>query len=508
MISISLAAWAWFFLIGYLLTMMGLGLWAMKLVKNSDDFATARGAYGPLFLAFALTATTASGATFLGIPGITYKIGFPGLWYAFVYPVGVYLGLMVSIKAVTRIGQKMGNRSIPEYLGDRYQSDGLRIGMALFSLMLLFYLAGQLVAGIVMFDQLLGLSPFWALALTAAVLMVYVTMGGAHADILTDGVQGAFMIVLALLIGGLFITGYGVDGGFPAMIARLNALDPNAVKTLYPGNPLAGTAWGVFTIFFAHIPLGMLPHIGNKVWALKPGESQKALVWISFLFGMILPMIALGGILSRALAGDALLQSGANPNHAIPLLFITLFPKWLAAFLGMGVLCAVMSTADGLVVSSSQIFANDIYRRTLAPKWHRTHSPKEIDDTALRISRWATAGVLAASTALAWFLLDVNIALLVWIGVGGTMAALAGPLFIGVFWRGATRSGAIASFIAGGAAFVFLKAGILGPGWLNEQAANPFACATLGQLVGIAVLFAVSFFTEKLDPKHIQEMFE
>lgn len=503
----SLAAWAWFFLIGYLLTMMGIGYFAMSKVRNSDDFATARGGYGPLFLAFALTATTASGATFLGIPGLTYKLGLPGLWYAFVYPIGVYLGLMVSIKAVTRIGQKMGNRSIPEYLGDRYRSDFLRVGMALFTLMLLFYLAGQLVAGVVMFDRLLGLSPFWALILTGMVLMVYVTMGGAHADILTDGVQGAFMLILALIIGGLFLAGYHV-GGFSAMLSRLRELDARTVGHLYPGNPIVGSLWSVFTIFIAHIPLGMLPHIGNKVWALREGDSQKTFIWISFAFGIILPMIALGGILTRSLIGNDLFAPGANPNEAIPVLFITIFPQWLAAFLGMGVLCAVMSTADGLVVSSSQIFANDIYRRTIAPRWHAQRSPKEIDQTALSISRWATAGVLAAATAMAWFFIDTNIALLVWIGVGGTMAALAGPLFIGIFWRGATRAGAIASFIAGGTAFIFIKAGLSPGEWLQSQAANPFACATLGQGIGVATMFIVSSFTEKFDEGFLQEIFE
>ena len=40
---------------------------------------------------------------------------------------------------------------------------------------------------------------------------------------------------------------------------------------------------------------------------------------------------------------------------ALSVLFIELFPGWLAALLGIGILAAVMSTADGLVVSSSQI---------------------------------------------------------------------------------------------------------------------------------------------------------
>ena len=65
-------------------------------------------------------------------------------------------------------------------------------------MLLLFYLAGQLLSGAVMFYNLLGLETFPALIITAIMLMVYVSMGGAHADILSDWVQGALMLGLAV----------------------------------------------------------------------------------------------------------------------------------------------------------------------------------------------------------------------------------------------------------------------------------------------------------------------
>ena len=71
---------------------------------------------------------------------------------------------------------------------------------------------------------------------------------------------------------------------------------------------------------------------------------------------------SLGGMLARAVLGDVLLQEGASANEALPKLFIELFPTWLAALIGVGVLAAIMSTADGLVIAASQIIANDIYR--------------------------------------------------------------------------------------------------------------------------------------------------
>jgi Na+/proline symporter len=136
-------------------------------------------------------------------------------------------------------------------------------------LLLFFYLAGQLVSGIVMFEIMLGVSPGWALGITAVVLMVYVVLGGAHADILTDGVQGFIMVVIAVGVVYLFVVGYGVEGGFSAMIQNLEHQDENLVGWLNPENVLFRSWWSVLAILLAHIPLEMLPHIGNKLWALE-----------------------------------------------------------------------------------------------------------------------------------------------------------------------------------------------------------------------------------------------
>ena len=139
--------WSWVFLFFYVIIMLGIGLYTQKKIKHADDFATARGSYGPFFLALAFAASTASGATFLGTPALSYEWGLAAQWSNFLYPIGVYFGVLISMRLVASVGDRFGNRSIPEYLGDRYKSDGIRILVALLSLILFFYLAGQLVSG-------------------------------------------------------------------------------------------------------------------------------------------------------------------------------------------------------------------------------------------------------------------------------------------------------------------------------------------------------------------------
>ena len=519
----SLITWSWIFLIIYIGAMLAIGVFAQRRVKHADDFATARGSYGPLFLALAFAATTASGATFLGAPGLSYEWGLPTVWGSFLYPTGVYVGVLVAMRLITTSGHRFGNRSIPEYLGDRYQSEGIRVLISIFSLVLFFYLAGQLVSGLVMFEIMLGLSPLWALLITTSVLLIYVVLGGAHADILTDGVQGFMMLLVAVVVIVLFLTGFGVDGGRAGMLGiidRLAEQDAHLVGALNAETALYHSWWSIVAIFISHIPLGLLPHLGNKLWALKDVSQQKTFIKLAFTFGLTLGMLGLGGLLARALFGDALYAAGANPNQALPLLFIELFPTWLAALIGVGVLAAIMSTADGLVISSSQVIANDLYRRTIVPRLKNPPNAEQLDRRILSISRVSTVVVLFICAALAWALVETNIALIVWIGNGGMMAAFAGPLVVGALWRGVTRTGAYAGFISGFVTFLVLHTQMIDPAWfepgithdvvawLHAEGPSPFSCATLGELMSVACTYVVSKLTQPLPESHVKALFE
>lgn len=513
----DLHSWSWLFLFIYILVMIVFGVLGSRRVSSADDFATARGSYGPLLLALAFASTAASGSTFLGLPGLTYTYGFSTLWIAFLYPLGIYIGILICQRTIGRYGNLARVRSIPEYLGERYQSEGLRVSAAVFSLMLLFYLAGQLVAGLVMFEMMLGMTKIWAMVISTAVLLVYVTMGGAHADILTDGAQGLLMTALAIAIAVMFLFGVGADG-LGGLLDRLRSQDPVLMESFNPNAAITASVWSYVSLTVAHIPLGLLPHIGNKLWALKEEHSRTRFIALAFTFGLILPAITLGGASARAILGDSLLVNGNGANTALPALFIEIFPAWLAALLGVGILAAVMSTADGLVISTSQVFANDIYRRSIAPRIHADRDQQELDRNVLIISRAVTVLTLIGSALLAWEVMDMNIVLLIWAGVGGFIAALAGPLVLGSLWRGVTRAGAIAGFWAGAIVFVLIHAEIISGLWLDGTALeaagrwfalyakSPYSAATMGGIISVLVTVVVSKFSQPLPESHLQQI--
>lgn len=516
----ELRIFSWLFLIIYIAAMCGIGLWASRRVQNADDFATARASFGPFFLALAFASSAASGATFMGLPALAYTDGVSALWYAFLYPVGVYFGVLICLKTVSSSGSRFGSRSIPEYLGDRYQSNFVRLSIAIFSLMLLFYLSSQLVAGLVMFEKMLGLPASWALGLTGTVLLAYVTLGGAHADILTDGFQGSLMLLIALGIGIMFFFGVGLDGSLSNLIAGLRAQDSNLLTPKNQESAIAHSTWAIAAILIAHIPLGMLPHVGNKLWALKNTSQRQQFLLITFAFGMIMPMMVLGGLLARHVLGDALLLTeGGHPNEAIPALFLAVLPTWLAALLSIAILSAIMSTADGLVISASQVFANDIYRKTLAPLIHSDWDDQRIDRRVLVISRWSTLFILICSIIIGWIFMEMNIAMLLWSGSGGMMAAIAGPLLVGSLWRGVTKAGAITGIISGPLVFIATYIGIHTNGgfsdnifgdalsWWTTQAGNPFKSTAFAMFISVGLTITVSLVTRPLPKAHLDALF-
>ena len=498
--------WGWAWVAVFLALFIGIGVWGMRKTSNDEDFAVARGAYGPVTLAFAFAATIASGATFMSLPGMAYSKGFASLWYPATYPIAIYIGMILAIKLIKRAGDKFRSNSLPEFMGQRYNSNFLRIGFALVSMLLVYYIAAQIVAAATIFEVLLGLNYQHGILASVAVIALYITMGGSHADIMTDGIQGVMMVLIGLIIGVIFFLGVGFEGTGPSLINdALVKQDPSLGWDNYfrEGDVLFGSFWLISLIFIAHIPFAMNPHIGKLAFALNDPKQIRTFLLIAIPVGSILGFTVLGGLHARALFGPEF-GDVIRPDQAIPVLFTQLFPPFLAGLLGVGVLSAIMSTSDGLFISIAVIFSNDLYKKTFAPVIHKNKSKEQIEQIALNISRVAIVLVGVAACWLAWnppqFL-----AVLLWMGVGGILAGATGPLLIGSLWKGATKTGAIASFLVGVISFGL---GIVYCFVLKEVPfKNPFAVAGTCIIIAAVTMIVVSLFTKKLPQEHVDDMF-
>jgi sodium/proline symporter len=129
-----------------------------------------------------------------------------------------------------------------------------------------------------------------------------------------------------------------------------------------------------------------------------------------------------------------------------------------------------------------------------------------------------TAFTIVGAAILGWLTMEMNVVLLMWIGVGGFVAALMGPLVIGSFWWGMTRAGALSGFWGGAITFILIRGQFVSGEWLagsalegfgawfDFYATNPYSAATFGAAVSAIVTLVVSRFTAPLPAEHIQQL--
>lgn len=506
----AVVRWGWIFLIGYVALMLGFGYWGYKRVESGegggtssqDEYATARGGFGFLALALAYAATVASGATFMGIPALGYSVGFKAGYYAMLYPIGIFGGMLVVARVSKKVSDRFNSQSVPDFLGDRFQAPGLRVITALLSLFLLFYAMAQIAAAGQMFDVILGVEYGIGIWIGGGLLLLYLSLGGSHADILTDAVQGAMMVAITVLIFVMFLVGWGMDGGIGAVNAALDSglqWDTHTDRDA----PTFHSWWAILLLVIGHIGFTAQPHLGNKFFAIKSNRYIRRFMLVASVVGIFLPLMFLGGVLGAAQGIEV-----EAADQIIPMLFVQNFHPILAAFLGVAILSAIISTADGLIIALSQIFANDLYRKSYIPWQGGDPESEEVLQRTLLISRISTVVLVIAAVA-AVITPPEFLVILLWTGIGGIISSFGGPYMIGSLWRRTSVPAVYAATILGFIVFFFLhlgpQAGVMEGIYPFNQ--NPFASTGIGFIVSVVVTFGVSLVTDPPADEHLEKVF-
>jgi len=413
----------------FLVVLLVLGLMAYKKTTTMADFAIAGAKIGPVTLGLAFAATFFSAATFVGYTGWAYKWGLSTLWIFLTLIFASPMGLILVAKRARDMNTKQGSLSLPDWLGDRYNSDFVRVSVALITLFNLFYIAAQFSAGALVFEQLLGIPYTAGLIGIAVIVVAYTYGGGSFADIYTDAFQAMLMVVMGVLV---FVSGLWVfrDGFTGSMQAVTNSLAERGPELVAPINPDSGIFYSVQAVvgaFVIQFAFAAQPQLFNKVLALEKPQDMAKMIGVYVAAAVCFLVVIFGGLYAAATV-----PSLDNPDSAIFEYALVAFPAAVVALLGVVVLAAAMSTSDGIFVVISTSIANDVYAKFLVPRGFVTNDPEKVDANALRISR-----VVTLLTGVAATLLVIEppafIGTFVWIGISGVAAGTLGPLLVGLF---------------------------------------------------------------------------
>ena len=385
---------SWILIGGYLLLMLGVGVWGRTRVRSIEDMAVAGRRSGPWLIAFSVAATWINGTTLIGITAIAKDVGLSAYWVggSFVIAtlwVGSYL---VPRLWATRI------ITIPE-LFERFFGPAHRLtALVLVVVRDLGVTAGTIGAFAIVTSAVLQTSLVESLVLMSGVTLVYVFLGGMWAVLVTDAIQ---FVLIVLGSVGLLVAGFLQVGG----VAGLQANADPAMFDLF-GRAEVSQVLGWIAIGVS-VTCGYQGILQRAFAASSPGIARKGFLYggvIASLWYMVPPLI---GIISEVVYG-----SEVRAEDAFVAMAFGATGDQLGSLIVVSVLAARMSTLSSTINTMASNFTIDVYTRFVRP---------------------------GASMAHQLLVYRLNVIL---VGLLAAMIYYAVPLIIELFWIGGRIMGA------------------------------------------------------------------
>jgi SSS family solute:Na+ symporter len=324
---------------------MGLGLYASRGIKTLNQYAVAGRDYTAPVVFATLSAAFIGGGFTLGNAEKVFMWGIVNivaLW-------GFSLKEILVAKFVApRMQAHRDAISIGDIMVKAYGKPGRLVSGICGVLLCIGIIGAQVGAMGYVFETFLGISRIWGIVLGCGTLIVYVTLGGIRAVVITEILQ---FVVLALGLPLALIFSVIHAGGVDAVLARI-PVDHLSI----PGSHLT---WLAFISLFLTFMLGetlVPPYLQRLLIGKDIHHIARGTLW-SGLFSI--PFFAITGCLGLvALA----LQPDLNPNLAVPYLVQTALPVGIVGIVIASIICVVMSSAESFLNAASVAFTNDIVK--------------------------------------------------------------------------------------------------------------------------------------------------
>ncbi len=467
----------------YLVINLGVGIWASKAQASANkggfinQYFIGGRSMGGLVLAMTLIATFTSASSFIGGPGVASARGLSWVFLSMIQVPTAFLILGVLGKKFAVISRKINAVTVTDYLRARYESPAVVILSSI--ALVLFFIAmmiGQFIGGAVLFQTVTGYSYIVGLVLFAFIVVVYTTIGGFKAVVITDTIQGLVMVAGTVLI---LYSILHAGGGVEAITAKLNVINPEW------SSPTGNGSTKVYILsFWILVGVGVLglPQTAVRGMGFKDTKSlHSAMIYGTVVVGFLMLGMHIAGVFAKVLVPADL----ASTDLVIPTVVLQVMHPIVAGLFLAAPLAAVMSTVSSLLILASAAIIKDIYLNYIVKNKTEVDEQK-FNSKIGKMSTWGTAviGIIVFAMAV------VPPDLIVWINLfafGGLEAAFLCPIIFGLYWKKANATGAILSFICGVGFFLycgFFKLNFFGMHNIVPTIAIAIIAFVVGSLIG------------------------
>ena len=400
-------------------------------------------ALGGFVLAMTTVATYGSVSSFVGGPGQAWSIGWGWVYMAAVQVTALFLLYGILGKKMMLVSHKTGAVTVIDVIRRRYNSNALAALSAL--IIVLFFAAtmvAQFVGGAKLFASVTGYSYELGLAIFGIVVIVFTAIGGFRGVALTDALCGIVMLLgLVILACGLVNAG----GGLEQLLQRAEANNPAIADPLSGGSMPYGlyfTQWLLVGIFTFCLPQSVVRCVGAR----DTKALRDAMVIGTVVIGFMMILGTSMGVLAAGVLTEPL-EAYGSVDGIIPTAIASCLPPVLAGVAIVGPIAASISTVSSLLITASSSIVKDLWMHAAASKGRELPEPRVV--TA---SQAITLGV-----GVIVFVLSLVPPSVIWkinmFAFGGLETAFCWVLVMGLFWKRATKAGALASMAGGTLAY-------------------------------------------------------
>ncbi len=428
----------------YLLLMLGIA-YKVNQIKHSNDVNFTEEYFigsrhmGGFVLAMTIIASYVGASSFIGGPGIAYKLGLGWVLLACIQVPTAFFTLGIIGKKLAIISRRINGVTIIDLLRARYKSDAVVIFSSI--TMLIFFIGtivAQFVGGARLFETVTGHSYIIGLVVFSGVVTAYTSFGGFRAVAITDAIQGVIMLIAT---GVLFYVILQKGDGMENIMLTIAKTHPEMLTPTSNGN----IAKPFILSFWVLVGIGLLgyPSTAVRCMGFKDSKSlHRAMIIGTSVVGLLMLGMHLVGVMGMAVEPNVDVGDKIIPILALK----NLHPVLAGIFIG-GPLAAIMSTVDSLLIMTSATIVKDLYL-------HYINKEAPIEKIK-KLSFMTSLGF-----GIIVFLLSLNPPdLLVWINLfafAGLEATFFCSIVFGLFWKKANATGAIASMIFGFITFIYL----------------------------------------------------
>ncbi|MCG6881722.1 MAG: cation acetate symporter [Deltaproteobacteria bacterium] len=275
---------------------IGIAFWARA--KTTSDFYVAGKGVHPVLNGMATAADWMSAASFISMAGLIAFMGYD----ACVYLMGWTGGYVLLAMMLAPYLRKFGKFTVPEFIGDRYYSQGARITAVICLIICsITYVIGQMKGIGVAFSRVLEVDFSTGLFCGMAVVFIYAVMGGMKGITYTQIAQYC-VLIFAYTVPAIFIAFQLTGNPIPQLALGSHLTDGSGMYLLEKLNKICielgfasytAQKWTTWNVFLLTISLMVgtagLPHVIMRFFTVPKVRDARfstgwALVFISILY--------------------------------------------------------------------------------------------------------------------------------------------------------------------------------------------------------------------------------